>query len=37
MNIAIIGGAGFIGNRLSFRLNDSQIDHTIFDKNDVKA
>jgi len=33
MNIAMIGGAGFIGTRLAKRLNDSGSDFTIYDKN----
>ena len=32
MSIAIIGGAGFIGTRLAHRLNDSEFDYTIYDK-----
>ena len=33
MTIAIIGGAGFIGTRLSKRLDNSKIDFNVYDKN----
>ncbi len=36
MKIAIIGGAGFVGNRLSKRLGNANIDHTVFDVNNLK-
>jgi len=36
MNIAIIGGAGFVGNRLSKRLKNEKISHTIFDISNLK-
>jgi GlcNAc-P-P-Und epimerase len=36
MNIAIIGGAGFVGNRLSKRLENEKISHTIFDISNLK-
>jgi len=36
MKIAIIGGAGFVGNRLSKRLRNANIDHTVFDVTNLK-
>ena len=36
MKISIIGGAGFVGNRLSKRLGNANIDHTVFDVNNLK-
>ena len=33
-NIAIIGGAGFLGTRLSSRLNESDIEYNLYDKGD---
>lgn len=33
--IALIGGAGFIGKRLSLNLSNKEVEHTIFDKNNI--
>ncbi len=33
MNIAVIGGSGFLGSRLIRRFKDNNLDHKIFDKN----
>ena len=37
MKIAIIGGAGFVGNSLSKRLDKQNIDHMVFDRQSVKS
>lgn len=35
MKIAVVGGSGFLGSRLSKRLTAAGSDHIIFDKNTV--
>ena len=37
MKIAIIGGAGFVGNSLSKRLDKQNIDHMVFDRQSEKS
>ena len=37
MKIAIIGGAGFVGNSLSKRLDKQNIDHMVFDRQSGKS